>query len=595
MTQPSIAILPFENLSGDPQQDYFGDALSEEIINALTRVQGLLVTARTSSFAFKGKSVTVQDIGSQLGVAHLLEGSFRTAGSRVRITAQLIQVADGFHLWAENFDRDWDDLFALQDEISQQITERVREYTQHFELADHLLAPPAVPPAVYREYLRGRYLLQRFNIADAQAGVRIMKDLSAAHPSFVQAFLGVNYGYTYLGAIGAMPAAEAFGQAAPYLEQALRLAPDSPECLFQRAGMAFWRDWHIPETYRLLQQALQQQPGYADGHLSMGMALAAEGRFEAALKYLDTALKLDPFSVIIHDFKGAVHFFARDYKAAIACFRHCQELDPRFLMAHVNWAAAVLVQGKLEEGLRRFQELPEGGQHDLSILGGTTVAYAMLGDTSKAEAGLRQLTMALEGPVRDRATFFLILTNIALGKHEAALDLLEAGVAARVSILIFLAVEPYFEPLHQYARFQRLIRQVVPDGDFTSTESSSRAAIQTNPADFARLEQWVATSETFRNAQLTLSRLAEEVEMHPNYLSRLINEQSGKNFAEYINTYRLHHFHALANDPVQAQLTLLALAYESGFNSKTVFNTFCKKLSGKTPKALVREGFDKKG
>lgn len=585
----SIAILPFANLSGDASQDYFGDGLSEEIINALTHIPSLQVTARTSSFAFKNHNLDVREIGQQLGVAHLLEGSFRMAGERVRITAQLVDVADGFHLWSDNFDRRLDDLLQVQDEISLIIADKLREYTGHLELGDQLRHLPLVPSSAYQRYLEARYLIQQFNPLSVQEGISILKELASAYLNFAEPHLGLSYTYTYLGAIGMMDTDQAFKASQQHIDQALAIDPISPEGLIRQAGIAFWQHWDYTTYYELLRKALAIQPGNAEAYLWIGVGLAAEGQFDAAHQYLDKALRLDPFSALFHDFKGMAFYFEGRYDEAIAKFEYCEELNPTFLMSQVNWAATELLQGKRKAGLKRFQELPPSGHADLSVVGGVALAKAMMGDRMAAEKGLTELQTALDDHRRDRAWFFIIIINIALGEHDIALDWLERGVAEHVSILITMPIEPYFKPLSPYLRFQRLAQKITPNTITSTATSTTQQAPPSKPEDFRTLEGLMREQQPYLDPQLSLRQLAELADLHPNYLSRLINEQACCNFAEYINTYRLRAFHNKAQDTT---FTLLAIAYESGFNSKTVFNTFCKKLTGLTPKAFVRTSLD---
>ena len=584
MAGNSIAILPFVNLSNDPEQDYFGEGLAEEIINALTKIDGLLVTARTSSFAFKGRAMDIRKIGQQLGVANVLEGSIRVVGQRVRITAQLIHVEDGFHLWSDNFDRLLDDIFAVQDEISLLIADKIREHSSHFEIADHLVTIPQVPAAVYQDYLRARHLVHKLNRDDVQKGIGILENLTEAYPHFAAPFLQLCFAYTFMGGFGVLPASYAFARSRSFLSRVPAIEKQSPEYLLRLAGLAYWQDWNLPEALDYLEQVLRQQPGNAEAHLWMGVCLATIGRFDTAHAALDRAMLLDPFSVLIHDFKGVTHYFAGEYEEAIAYFRRCLALDPNFHMSHINWAAAELMQGKLQAGLQRFQNLPPSGQGDLSILGGTLLAKAMQGDLQEVYAKLPLLEAALDTEVGDRAYFFLILIYTTLNQHEKALSLLEEAVRSRMSMLIALPVEPFVKPLHAYPVFQQIVGQLKQLPEQEHATQAEKAPL-TNSADMDALDQLMCTQQPYLDPQLSLRKLAALAGHHPNYLSRLINECTGKNFAEYTNTYRLQAFARSAEDPAKQQLTLLALAYECGFNSKTVFNTFCKKATGLTPGA----------
>ena len=266
LTGKSIAILPFVDMSQQSENEYFGDGITEEIINAMTRVEGLQVTARTSSFAFKNKNMDVREIGAQLGVASILEGSIRMAKDKVRITAQLINVADGFHYWSETFDRSMEDIFAVQDEISLLMTDKLRENFGHFEIEDHLLESFEIPVDIYKSYLKARFLVRQLNKPDGDEALAILKKVIEREPNFPLAYLEIHAVYTFFGLMGLMAAEEAFAKAKQYLNQAIELDENLPECQFQLAQIHLWQKLDLERACQLLIKALQQRPSYADAH-----------------------------------------------------------------------------------------------------------------------------------------------------------------------------------------------------------------------------------------------------------------------------------------------------------------------------------------
>jgi adenylate cyclase len=587
----SIAILPFINRSADPEHEYFSDGLTEEIINALTTVSGLKVIARTSSFLFKGKEIDIKRIGEQLQVNTILKGSIDFVGAAMRIRTQLIEVESGFNIWSATFDRSFDAVFAIQDEISLLIADKLREYIGHLDIADQLVGHPGVGFHTYQAYWRAKYYLQKFNKPDVERGMQILHTLSEEYPDFVPPYLSLNYAYTYLAALGIMPAEEAFSKAQYFLDKAVAIDKDSPECQLRMAGVSLWQDWDLEAAYKHLNATLDKQPGNAEAHLWLGVCLAVGKRFKAAHHYMDKALALDPFSPLFHDFKGVVYYFEGNYEAATQAFQRCLSLDPNFLMSHVNLAATELITGQLEKGLKRFQNLPASGDADLSRIGGTTLAYAMLGEMEKVDSGITQLETALESDVMGRALFFLVIIHIQLKEYEKALDWLAIGITNKITIFITLPIEPFFQPLTSFPRFQKMLKAILPEMAPLQIQKEKPSTIEEEQltTDFEQLETFMQKESPYLEASLNLRGLAKMLDWHPNYLSRLINDRAKKNFSEYINTYRLTTFKTKANDPANGHLTILALAYESGFSSKTVFNTFFKKITGMTPKQYWKE------
>jgi adenylate cyclase len=256
--------------------------------------------------------------------------------------------------------------------------------------------------------------------------------------------------------------------------------------------------------------------------------------------------------------------------------------------------ASLLLAGRLTEGLVFFQNLSSADMPgDLTKLGGSTLAYAALGDTTAAEEGIAKLEAALQTDSMGAAMVFLIYVQTMLEKPEAAIKLIEQGIAYRLPMMLLLYTEPILKPLRSNPRFQELMRQAL--GEKTNFDLSKRKYKQSllnkelSEQYQHQLETLMATEKPYLDPNLTLRILAQTLEIPPNHLSRLLNEGFDKNFSEYINSYRLETFKSLAADPKQQHLTILALAYDSGFNSKTVFNTFFKKMMGKTPKAYWKE------
>ena len=587
----SIAVLPLVNMSSSEENEYFSDGMTEEIINALAKIKELKVTSRTSAFHFKNKNIPVPQIGKELNVSTILEGSIRLAGNRMRITAQLIDVADDFHFWSETFDRSMDDIFAVQDEISLIIADKLREHLGHFDIEDHLVDAPEVPVEIYKQYLKSRYLMLKMTKPDIDTGISVLKQVVSAYPHFPLAHLGIHLGYSLLGTIGLMPAGEAFAKGKPFLDKAIELDETLPESQLHLSWISFLQKWDLPETYRHLNKVLEKRP-VIDFYQSMASTLVAEGKYRAALNYMETAFQLDPFSHINYHLKGFIFYAQENYKEAIEQFEKSMSLKPDAQVSVMYWGQALLLQGRSAECLAFFQNLPEK-PNDLLKLGGTTLALAAMGDMDQAKLGIAELESALNTDLAERAMYLLILCRTMMGEHETAMDLIEQGIGYRLPMLVYLSTEPVLKPLFLNSRFQALMFQVL--GEKTSFEGpNSRYKKSLLNKDLLKqyqdqLTQLMSSDKPYLDENLTLRDLAEMLEIPPNQLSQVLNEGFDQNFAEFVNTYRLEMFKSKVADPEQRHLTILALAYDSGFNSKTVFNTFFKKIMGQTPKAYWKE------
>ena len=591
----SIAVLPFVNMSSNVENEYFSDGMTEEIINALAKIKGLKVTSRTSSFFFKNKNLPITQIGQDLNVSTILEGSIRLSGNKMRITAQLIDVKEDYHFWSEVFDRSMEDIFAVQDEISLLIAEKLREQIGHFDIDEHLVEAPDIPVEAYKRYLKSRYHLLKMNKPDLERGLSILEEIIQEQPNFPLAYLGMHLGYTLLGTIGLVPAQEAFAKGQPYLDKAIELNENLPECQLHLSYSCFLQKWDLPCTYHHLNNSFEIRPT-VEYYQSMASTLVAEGKFSAALHYIETALQLDPFSSINYHLKGFIFYGQEKYEKAIKCFEKSIHLKSNF-MASTLYLGQALLLGRGTEGLTYFQNLSEDDDGDLMKLGGTTLGYAALGDMIQAQAGIKKLEAALQTDLMGRAVNLLILCQTTLGDQEAAIQLIDQGVRSRLPMMVYLYVEPILKPLRSNPRFQELMRQVL--GEKTAfdlpTRKYKKALFTENQLKQYQyqLKQLMAEKKPYLDPNLTLRDLAQLLEIPSNHLSQLLNEGFDKNFAEYVNSYRVESFKSKVADPTQQHLTILALAYDSGFNSKTVFNTFFKKMTGKTPKTYWKEVIDK--
>ncbi len=587
VTSTSIAVLPFINMSTNKDNEFFSDGMTEEIINALSGIQELKVTSRTSSFFFKGKSIPLSEIGKQLGVSIILEGSVRLAGNKMRISAKLVNVENDEHFWSETFNRSFDDIFAVQDEISLLIADKLREHTGHFEISEQLVEAPGVSPTVYKRFLQSKYQVLKMNKPDLEEGLSILLEITDQHKDFTAAFLGVSMAYTLIGALGFMPAGEAWMKGKPYLDKAIELDKDHPECLLQQSWISFFQDWDLPAAYAYVNKALEIRP-VVDAYQTMTSMLTAEGKLKASHHYIDTAIEIDPLSEITHHLKGYTLYLEEKYEEALVYFKKSIALKEGSHVSLLYQGQALIQMGKAEEALEYFQNLPEGTD-ELYVIGGTVIANAALGNKKEVVLGIGKIKTYLESESMERAINLLVLCYTLEKKYDEAVQMVEKGMEYHLPLIVYLNVEPMLKPLHEVPRFRELMGQIF--GYTRSHEEHARKYKKSllNPELLSQyheqLKELMRTQQPQLNPNLTLRDLADMMEIPANQFSQLLNEGFHQNFAEFINAYRLETFKQKVADPKNSHLTLLAIAYDSGFNSKTVFNTYFKKVMGQTPKA----------
>ena len=586
----SIAVLPFQNMSSSIENEYFCDGLTEEIINALAKIKQLSITSRTSSFYFKNKSVTVKEIREKLKVATFIEGSVRTSKNKMRMTVQMIDTIDDYHFWSETFDRNIDDIFEVQDEISLFIAEKLREHIGHLEIEEKLVKPIDVPLNIYREYLKGRYYIMKLDYKNSIKGINILKNLIKKAPNFSNPYLDINLAYFNMGTMGLLPAFEAYNKAQPFLLKALKLDPNSSRSQLNLAWIECWQNWNLEKAYEHANKALEIQQA-DDIYLTISNFLTVEGKLDAALNYLDKALQLDPYAAINHHYKGFLYYLQEDYGTAIPFLKKALELDPMLPFPPIYIGICLLMSGKPNQALKYFGSLEGVSLKDLSKLGGETMCYAKLNETVKCNDGLRELEKYLATPLVDKALTFLILVNALLGNNEKVVDLVTQAYNNRLPLILLLNPSPILKPIKNQKRFKDIMLKAIPDNvNYKQKKRYKQALLDTQEIKkySKELEQIMLDYKLFLNPDLSLKDLASYLELPANYVSQLLNEGFQKNFSAYVNTFRLNEFKERILLDENKQLTIMAVAYDSGFNSKTVFNTFFKKVEGTTPNSFVK-------
>jgi TolB-like protein/AraC-like DNA-binding protein/Tfp pilus assembly protein PilF len=587
----TIAVLPFVNMSGQEDNEYFSDGMTDEIINALAKIKNLKVTSRTSSFYFKNKNLPISQIGNELNVATILEGSIRLSGNKMRVTAQLIDVADDFHFWSENFDRSISDIFAVQDEISLLIADKLREHLGHFEIENKLVDVPNIPVDTYKLYLKGRFHLMKLTLEGTEKAISIFEEIIEEQPNFVMPYLDINQGYAYLGTMGLMPAKEAFIKAQPFLDKALELDEELPESQRNLSWKSSYQNWDFDNAYRHILKSIDLRPT-DESYLTMSNFLAVEGKFEAALNYIDKAIQLDPFSAMNIHFKGYIYYLQERYEIANSFFEKSLSIKPDIPFPPLYIGEAFILTGRPKEALKFFQNLPDDREGDLTKLGGITMSYAALGDVSKVKEYVSKLEGLLQTDSIGSAMNFLIIVKTILGDYDEAIQVFEQAYEYRLPLILLLYTDPIVKPLRSIPRFQELMQTIFKHKDlshFAKKKYKRSSLTETSVEEYyTKLEKYISEHKPYLQSNLTLRQLAQMIDINPNSLSELLNEKIGKNFSEYINHFRVESFKKQAIKPDNAHLSMLGLAYESGFNSKTVFNTFFKKETGMTPKQYLK-------
>ncbi len=457
--KPAIVVLPFVNVSADPELEYFCDGLAEELMNRLSKLRQLRVVARTSAFYFKGKQVDIAEIAQKLNVGTVLEGSVRKFRNRVRIAAQLVNAADGCQLWSERYDREIDlqDIFEVQEEITLAVMhalsisfaggEQSGVFQHHtFDLKAQEL------------YLKGRFHLFRMTPSGIELGLSYFQQAIERDPSDAVAQVGLAHGYRMFALTLEHAPSEVLPKAKHAAEEAVRLDGDLAEAHAVLAFNTFWHDWLWDMAEKHFRRALELNPASADTHWMYAHLLSNTGRHEEALAQIERARELDPLSGLINAMEGWFLLHAGRLEQSVARLREALQLDSNSRVAHLFAASACIEKNLFLEAIaetRAARSLCPSDTHALALEG---LAHVKLGGTPEAQAILGQL-LQLAGE-RHVPPYHIAIVYNSLGDPVEALNWLERGFAQRDPKMVFLKVDPTWKNLRSRPRYQSLLTRM---------------------------------------------------------------------------------------------------------------------------------------
>jgi adenylate cyclase len=466
MTQVSldrkrIAVLPFLNISPDPNDAYFADGLTEELIARLSTISGLKVIARTSIMRFKGTAKGVGEIGKELKSGTVLEGSVRMAANRLRVTAQLIDATTEEHLWVQNYDRQLEDVFAIQTEVAQKVSDAL-ETQLLSEEREHIEKKPTVNIGAYTFYLKGRYYWNERSREALEKAIKYFEEAIRRDPGFALAYAGLADSYIVLVDHGHLPRSEGFPKAKEAARKALELDETLAEA-HTSLGSVLSREWDWRGAEGEFAKALRSNPNYATAHHWYSIHLLEAGRVDEAIRELTIAEELDPLSPMIHTYAGLVYFAARKYNIALAELDKALELDPNFVPAHANRIDVYCAKSMSEEALAELEwVLPFFQPLWTAMKAEVGSVYAASGRTEEAKRILRECEEAsAHEPAEDVNQQALALIHLKLGNKDRALEWLEKAFEARTITPFLVKLSPHFDEITSDPRFDELLKKTV--------------------------------------------------------------------------------------------------------------------------------------
>jgi adenylate cyclase len=448
----SIGVLPFRDLSADGKQAFFGDGIAEDILNALAQIEGLKVAGRTSSFSFRNNDDDLKEIGQKLGVGTILEGSIRKYDQKIRVTAQLIDTKNGYQLWSKRYDRDIDDIFAIQDEIAKAVADNLKVL-----LMEEGVKTGTVNQEAYEWYLRGRYMLSQRSDG-VKSAIDYFNNALEADPQFAKAYAGLGNAYMWLGWNNYLPSKEAFSQASHFAKQALEHDAELAYAHAVRGSVALWYEWDWAAARLALEKAVSLNKAEASAFLDLGWLNAISGHFEQAEQYMLKAVALDPLNLEYNIDLADIYRMGGQYAKAKAIIREMESLNAD--NSEIYWIRGMVAYSqkdykKAVEDFRAASRLSDGDTWSALHL---AMALGAVDATVEGEALLKELEQREE--IANGAMVEMVPVYWNLGHKEAALSWLEKAYLGHANWLISLKVAPEWDAMRQENRFQEVLKSM---------------------------------------------------------------------------------------------------------------------------------------
>jgi serine/threonine-protein kinase len=451
----AVAVLPFANMSADPENEYFSDGMTEEIINALSKVPGIHVASRSSSFAFKGKrDVDVRQVGEKLNVTSVLEGSVRKIGNRIRIAAQLVNVDNGYQLWSETYDRQLEDVFAVQDEISRSIVDALK-----LKLGGDgsQLVAPAKSLDAYTTYLKGRFHFNKFTEVALRKSLELFQNALLQDPSFARAYAGIADVWCDLADDWVAPD-DAYPQAKAAAERALQRDPALADAMISIGKVLCWHEWKFDEGTASLERAVALAPNNSEAHWVLGTALPTVGRLGEGVDAVRRGVMLDPLRVEYAGWLARFHLYARNYELALATGKELLEIDEHYGRGFVWMGSTFLEMGEAEKALDWFQR---GQALERAVRSYDAMIVRALAALDRHEEAQEIMTrLEAESKQHYIRSEYLAMGHAALGNYDKAFESLERAYQARSAGMIYLHLDPGYAPLRADARYAELVSRI---------------------------------------------------------------------------------------------------------------------------------------
>ncbi len=593
----SIAVLPFTNMSPDANNEYFCLGISEEIINTLSNIEQLNVTSRTSSFFFKDKQIPLQEIAKTLNVGIVLEGSVRFGGDKLRVSATLIDVEYDKSILSRSWERSRENIFEVQEDISISIADIIREQFGHLEYDDKIVGFPTSDIDAYDYFMKAKYHHYQFNPEQGKLAIKYYEKALECDNQLIEAYLQMADVLSFLVASGFAPKESTWAKIQGCINTAMEIDKEHPGLNYLLASTAFFSTGDFKQAKSFIQNAIDRRPKYLEAQHFMAFLYMIENDLDKAQEHLGYALTVDPLSKDTRFYESYFYYRKKDFKRSKEICLSMLDGNDKHLPCIVVLSYSLLMLGETEQLIENLNSYDNSMILEDELMGLFTLAHLYSGHPEKAVQFKEQLKDRIDVKGLNHVHIYLYLISAYEEDFDTCAMLIEKIITDQSSLLLLAFNDPLAEKFSNDKRHallnkrifggqsERAQKPVKPESKLVSADKAKQ--IREQILDYMNAEQ------PYLSSTITLRTLSSMLNLSPNVLSWVINEGFEKNFNEFINQYRLEYFKKLLIDPENQHISILGLAYESGFNSKTVFNTFFKKVEGMTPKAYQKSLMNK--
>lgn len=591
-SEQSIIILPFRNSSSKEENEFLCDGIAEELISIISTIKNLRVISRKSAFTYKGRNISSKSLRQELKVDFIVEGMLRLNGSKIRVNAELIDAQNELQIWSNKWDRNVDSIFELEDEIALLISDQIREHVGHFDIPESPKHRQKMSFDVYQNLLEAKFLFYKWNPKDVEKAIKLFENVLENEPTSIDALIGMSDAYSFMATANFMNPADAWKRSEKYTEAAYQLNPEHAGVHYLKSHSSFFKKGNFSQALKLAHKAVELNPSYTDALQFLAFFYTLALKKEEAKLYLEKALNLDPLNQETLFFKGIIDYRFGEPELAILQFDALILQNPNNLPAIVSKSYALIKTKQFDYNFEFLDSISPEILIPDERLGLTCVTHAAAGNLEEMNGYLSKLHIAAREPHGLQAKCYLYWTYCLLGKTEEAMKIARNMKEDNISLILIFFADPVIEVVFDQSAFKSLFAELYQSYQIKD-QPQKKDKIEIIPdkklkEESSRLRKYMEEEEPFLNPKLSLRDLAQNMEIHPNQLSLLLNTSFNQNFNSFVNDYRINYFKKLLEQQSAANYTLIGLAYESGFNSKTVFNTYFKKVEGITPKEYLQ-------